>query len=80
MTNEQPYLAIGVPIVFNAVIAILLNARISDIGTRIDDTSKRIDDLRSEFRELIASERRTWDSSFKHVLDKLGALESRFAK
>jgi uncharacterized coiled-coil DUF342 family protein len=80
MTNEQLYLAIGVPIVFNALIALLLNARISDLGKRIDDMRLRIDDMRSEFRELLAAERRVWDANFRHVLDKLEELDTRLAR
>ena len=88
MTNEQLFLAIGVPILFNGIaitlLAVTLTSRISGVETvlnkRIDDVNKRIDDMRTEFRELLAAERRAWDANFKHVLDKLDELDGRLAK
>jgi hypothetical protein len=37
VTNEQLYIAIGVPMLFNAVIALLLSARISDVKTDLKE-------------------------------------------
>lgn len=56
MTNEQLYVAIGVPIVFNALIGTLLalwiNSSLGNLNKRIDDlrssTAGRFDDLRSD--------------------------------
>ena len=77
MTNEQLYLAIAVPIFFNGIIAVILstmfNARLTDLRA---DVGRRLDDMRAEFRELLAAERRAWDASFKHVLDKLDDLHA----
>jgi hypothetical protein len=70
VTNEQLYLAIGVPILFNGIIAVILSTTFNS----------RMNDLRIEFRELIQAERRTWDAHFKHVFDKLEELDVRLAR
>ena len=65
MTNEQLYLTIGVPVVFNALTTMILvmvfNHRLNDlavsINKRIDDLAlsinKRIDDLNKRVDEMI---------------------------
>jgi len=70
MTNEQLYLAIGVPILFNGIIAIIITTLFSG----------RLSDMRTEFRELMTSGRRTWDAHFQHVMGKLEDLDGRLAK
>jgi hypothetical protein len=77
VTNEQLYLAIGVPIFFNGIIAVILTTMFS---ARVSDLRDQISAARAEFRELLAAERRAWDANFKHVLDKLDELYGRLAK
>ncbi|MBK5290130.1 MAG: hypothetical protein JJE04_00360, partial [Acidobacteriia bacterium] len=67
----------GILICFNGIIALLLNARISDLRA---DLLKCMDDMRTEFRELLAAARRATDARFKHVFDKLEEFGTRFAR
>jgi len=67
MTNEQLYLAIGVPMLFNAVLIGLL---IAYINARFAEVNQRFDDMRDLWR---AELRRV-----EEVLDaRLGRLEER---
>ncbi len=70
MTNEQLYLAMGVPILFNGILAVVITTLFS----------ARLSDMRAEFRELMAAERRTTDAHFKHIFDKLEELDTRLER
>jgi hypothetical protein len=77
VTNEQLYLAMGVPILFNGILAILITTLFS---ARMSDMRDQIAAARSEFRELLAADRRAWDANLKHLLDKLDELDGRLAR
>jgi hypothetical protein len=77
VSNEQLYMAIGVPIFFNGIIAVVITTLFS---ARLSDVRDQITAARGEFRELLAAERRAWDANFKHVLDKLDELDGRLSK
>jgi hypothetical protein len=66
MTDQQLYLAIGVPILFNGIAMTLLSSRISDLAVN----------LRREMDSL----RREMDMQFKVVLEKLGELDTRITR
>jgi hypothetical protein len=51
MTNIQLYLAIGVPMLFNAALAVALFAGLkSHMDSRFDAVDKRFDDMRDLWR------------------------------
>ena len=66
MTDQQLYLAIGIPILFNGIAMTLLSSRISDLAVS----------LRREMDSL----RREMDMQFKVVLEKLGELDTRITR
>lgn len=70
MSDQQLYLAIGIPILFNGVALTILsttmNARISDMAIGL--------------RREIDTFRREMDLQFKVVLDKLGELDTRITR
>ena len=61
MTDQQLYIAIGVPILFNGICFLLLNSRISDVK---DLLGKRIDDLRTDS-----------DRQFKEIKEKFDKVK-----
>lgn len=68
MTNEQLYLAVGVPVVLNTVIVValftLLSARMSDGFTAIN---RRLDDLRDLWRVELRRVEEVLDARLKHL-------------
>jgi hypothetical protein len=65
MTNEQLYLAIGIPMAFNAVLVGILiaymNAKIDGCNARIDGCNSRIDGLRAEMTNGFAAVNQRFD-------------------
>ena len=68
MTNQQLYLAIGIPILFNAAIAGLI---IAYINAKIDATNARIDALQSSTNARI-------DALQSSTLQGFRAIDQRF--
>ena len=64
MTDTQLYLAIGVPIVSNALIFTLMLAY---INTRFSALDKRLDDLRDLWRAEIHRVEEVLDARLKHI-------------
>lgn len=58
MSNEQFHLAIGIPMVFNAILAGIL---IAYINPKIDGCNSRIDGLRSEMTAGFAAVNQRFD-------------------
>jgi hypothetical protein len=51
MTNEQLYLALGIPVLFNAVVALALWASLrSNMNQRFDLVNQRFGDMRDLWR------------------------------
>ena len=75
MTNEQLYLAIGAPILFNTItlvaVYVLLNARINEMGTRVTDgftaINQRFDDMRDLWRAELRRVEELLDARLKHL-------------
>lgn len=85
VTNQQLYLAIGAPMLFNVVLVVIVvahfNSRIDDLrselNARIDDLRSelngRIDDLRAEFNLRIDDLKDLWRSELHRVEEVLDA-------
>ena len=71
MTNEQLYLAIGVPIalnlVFNGVLFLMLSQRMQDGFQAID---KRFDDMRDLWRAELRRVEEVLDARLKHLEER----------
>ena len=73
MTNEQLYLAIGIPMLFNAtligLVVALFNARFTGIDTRFDAVDKRFDAIDKRFDDM----RDLWRAELRRVEEVLDA-------
>ena len=82
MTNEQLYLAIGIPLVINAgMIGLLLayinsrfdavekrfDYRFDDVGRRFDRVDQRFDDMRDLWRAELHRVEEVLDARLKHL-------------
>ena len=63
MTNVQLYLAIGIPIAFNAV---LLTVLLVHINQRLDAVNKRFDDMRGLWIAELRRVEEVLDARLKH--------------
>lgn len=78
MTNQQLYLAIGIPMLFNAaliglVVSLLLanfNARFNAIDKRFDAVDKRFDDMRDLWRAELRRVEEVLDARLKHIEER----------
>lgn len=74
MTNQQLYLAIGVPLLFNAtLIAILMawvNAKFEAVDARFAAIDKRLDDLRDLWRAELRRVEEILDARLKHLEER----------
>jgi low affinity Fe/Cu permease len=64
MTNEQLYLAIGVPIAVNIFMFVLTNSRMSD---GFQALNKRIDDMKDLWRAELRRVEAVLDVRLKHL-------------
>jgi len=68
MTDTQRYLAIGVPVVSNAILLMIfstmMSARLSAFGTSIN---KRFDDTRELWRTELRRVEEVLDARLKHI-------------
>ncbi|MDQ2947198.1 MAG: hypothetical protein M3Y27_14920 [Acidobacteriota bacterium] len=78
MTNEQLYLAIGIPCIFNAALFTIflgyMNSRFSAmeirfgaIDKRFDGIDKRFDDMRELWRAELRRVEEVLDARLKHI-------------
>jgi len=68
MTDTQLYLAIGVPIVSNAVMLLLFSAVINARITALENSlNKRLDDLRDLWRAELRRVEEVLDARLKHI-------------
>ncbi|MBO0695836.1 MAG: hypothetical protein J2P56_07005 [Verrucomicrobia bacterium] len=65
MTNTQLYLAIGVPIIVNAIFNTML------IGLTWSHFNSRIDDVRDMLRSELRRMEEVFDARLKHLEEKL---------
>ena len=78
MTNEQLYLAIGLPVLFNAVLITLLvgyihakfdgvNSKFAGIDAKFDAINRRFDDMRDLWRAELHRVEEVIDARLKHL-------------
>jgi hypothetical protein len=75
VTNQQLYLAIGVPLFFNTallgIVVALLNAKIdakfTAVNARFDAIDKRFDDMRDLWRAELRRVEEVLDARLKHL-------------
>ena len=71
MTNTQPYLAIGIPVLFNATItlALWLNVR-SNMNERFNAVNQRFDDMRALWLAELHRVEEVLDARLKHLEER----------
>jgi hypothetical protein len=75
VTNQQLYLAIGVPLLFNTallgIVVALLNAKIDAkfdaVNARLDAIDRRFDDMRDLWRAELHRVEEVLDARLKHL-------------
>jgi hypothetical protein len=64
VTNEQLYLAIGIPMLFNAA---LIGLCVSLFNSKFDAIDKRFDDMRDLWRAELRRVEEVLDARLKHI-------------
>lgn len=74
VTNEQLYLAIGIPMLFNVTmigfVVAYFNARFDKIEVRLDAIDKRFDDMRDLWRAELRRVEEVLDARLKHLEER----------
>ena len=67
MTNVQLYLAIGIPMLFNAV---LVGVGLGDVNAKLDAINQRFDDMRDLWRAELRRVEEILDARLKHLEER----------
>jgi hypothetical protein len=67
VTNQQLYLAIGIPMLFNAS---LLGILIVLVNSKFDAVNKRFDDIRDLWRAELRRVEEVLDARLKHIEER----------
>jgi len=68
MTNEQLYLAIGLPILFNTAVSLALWLNLlSNMNARFNSIDQRFDDMRDLWRAELHRVEEVIDARLKHL-------------
>ena len=67
VTNEQLYLAIGIPMLFNAS---LIGIVIAHINARFNAVDRRFDDMRDLWRAELRRVEEVLDARLKHIEER----------
>jgi hypothetical protein len=71
MTNSQLYLAIGIPMLFNAVLIVLLiayvNGKFEGVKHQFEFVNQRFDDMRDLWRAELRRVEEVLDARLKHL-------------
>jgi hypothetical protein len=74
VTNQQLYLAIGIPMLFNAtligLVVALFNSRFTGIDKRFDAIDQRFDDMRDLWRAELRRVEEVLDARLKHIEER----------
>jgi hypothetical protein len=74
MTNVQLYLAIGIPMLFNAVLVLILIAYVNEKFKGVDDKfagiNQRFDDMRELWRAELRRVEEIIDARLKHLEER----------
>jgi hypothetical protein len=74
VSNQQLYLAVGIPMLFNAsllgLVLILINAKFEGVTGRLDAIDKRFDDMRDLWRAELRRVEEVLDARLKHIEER----------
>jgi hypothetical protein len=74
VTNQQLYLAIGIPMLFNAaligLVVGLMNAKFGGVEARFNAIDKRFDDMRDLWRAELHRVEEVLDARLKHLEER----------
>jgi hypothetical protein len=74
VTNEQLYIAVGIPMLFNATLLGLviayINARIGRVESKVDAIDKRFDDMRDLWRAELRRVEEVLDARLRHIEER----------
>ena len=74
VTNQQLYLAIGIPMLFNAsligIVVMFMNAKFDAIDKRFAAIDKRFDDMRDLWRAELRRVEEVLDARLKHIEER----------
>jgi predicted ATPase len=71
VTNQQLYLAIGLPMLFNAtLIGLVAGLFLSHINTRFDAIDRRFDDMRDLWRAELHRVEEVLDARLRHLEER----------
>ena len=74
MTNEQLYIVIGIPMLFNATLLGLviayINAKIDKVESKVDALDRRFDDMRDLWRAELRRVEEVLDARLKHIEER----------
>ncbi len=74
VTNEQLYILVGVPMLFNAtligLVVAYINARFGSLELRFDAIDKRFDDMRDLWRAALRRVEEVLDARLKHIEER----------
>jgi hypothetical protein len=74
VTNQQLYLAIGIPMLFNVtligVLIAYINAKFQAMESRFDAIDKRFDDMRDLWRAELRRVEEVLDARLRHLEDR----------
>ena len=73
-TNEQLYIAVGIPMLFNAaligLVIALFNAKFGRFEARFDAIDKRFDDMRDLWRAELRRVEEVFDARLRHIEER----------
>jgi len=74
VTNEQLYIALGIPMLFNATligfVIAYINSRSEKVEARLDAIDKRFDDMRDLWRAELHRVEEVLDARLKHLEER----------
>ncbi len=74
MTNQQLYLAIGIPMLFNTALITLLiaymNGKFGEINERFQGIDRRFDDMRELWRSELHRVEEVLDARLRHLEER----------
>jgi hypothetical protein len=74
VTNEQLYILVGIPMLFNATmmgfVVAYINARFGKVDARFDGMERRFDDMRDLWRAELRRVEEVLDARLKHIEER----------
>ena len=74
VTNEQLYIAVGIPMLFNAtligLVIALFNAKFAKVDSKFEALDRRFDDMRDLWRAELRRVEEVLDARLKHIEER----------